>query len=160
MCSKKKKRNKIKRKKNRASQTDNEKKKLKEKDRHRKAKHKVVKLNTHKKTEMNESTSNEEQLKDEENKDELLSDETISKAKAEALEYLHQTYNKATNLYQANVCIVCDCFILGTEPVKRLKKGRLNDHKKRLGVENYKTFYKLKDIPKDLRLCFGNCLVT
>jgi len=111
----------------------------------------VVKLNIHKKTEMNESTSNEEQLKDEENKDELLSDETISKAKAEALEYLHQTYNKATNLYQANVCIVCDCFILGTEPVKRLKKGRLNDHKKRLGVENYKTFYKLKDIPKDLR---------
>ena len=93
----------------------------------------------------------EEWLSDEDDEEELLSDETISKATAAALKYLHQTHIKGTNLHQANVCVVCDCFIIGTEPVRRLNKNRLTPHNERLGVKNYKKYYKLKDMPEDLR---------
>jgi hypothetical protein len=100
---------------------------------------------------IHEDNGEEERLSDEDDEEELLSDKTILKAMAEVLKYLHQTHIKGTNLHQANVCIVCDYFIIGTGPVRRLNKNRLSPHNKRLGVENYKKFYKVKDIPEDLR---------
>ena len=145
-----KKKNAIKRKKKRDSQTEEEKEAVKRKDRERKAKKEEAKERELKKKEMEEESDEEEWL-DEEDDEELLSDETIRKATAEALKYLHQTYINGTNLHQANVCLVCDCFIIGTEPVKRLNKKRLSLHKERLGVENYQKFYKLKELPEDLR---------
>jgi len=145
-----KKKNAIKRKKKRDSQTEEEKEAVKRKDRERKAKKEEAKERELKKKEMEEESDEEEWL-DEEDDEELLSDETIRKATAEALKYLHQTHINGTNLHQANVCLVCDCFIIGTEPVKRLNKKRLSLHKERLGVENYQKFYKLKGMPKDQR---------
>lgn len=145
-----KKKNAIKRKKKRDSQTEEEKEAVKRKDRERKAKKEEAKERELKKKEMEEESDEEEWL-DEEDDEELLSDETIRKATAEALKYLHQTHINGTNLHQANVCLVCDCFIIGTEPVKRLNKKRLSLHKERLGVENYQKFYKLKELPEDLR---------
>ena len=52
----------------------------------------------------------------------LLSDETISKSTAKALTVLHQTQIKNTHLYQANVCVLCGFYIIGTEPVTILNK--------------------------------------
>lgn len=86
------------------------------------------------KTGPNQMDEDEEYWSDEDN--ELLSDEAISKSTAEALKYLHQSHIKGTNLHQANVCVVCDCYIIGTEPVMRLNDKRLKPHNKRLGVEN------------------------
>ena len=97
-----------------------------------------------------EDNGKEEWLSDKYDEEELLSDKTILKATAEVLKYLHQTHIKGTNLHKANVCVVCDCYIIGTEPVRRLNKKRLSLHNERLGVENYKKFYKVNDIPKDL----------
>ena len=99
-----------------------------------------------KENEMKEHTNKGKRFSNEDDEKELPSDNTISKAKAEALKYLHQTHNKLTNFHRANVCVVCDCFINGAEAVKRLNKTRLSVHNKRLGVKNYKKFYKLKDI--------------
>lgn len=81
----------------------------------------------------------------------LLHVETIDKAKAKALKILHQTHIQTTNLHQANVCVVCDCFIIGTEPVKRLSLVQLKHHKIRLGVTNYEKFYKHKTLSSELR---------
>ena len=140
------------RKKKQCSQTEEEKEALKKKDRERKAKQKEA----NEKALMGngievDNGEDEEWLSDEDDEEELLSDETISKATAAALKYLHQTHIKGTNLHQANVCVVCDCFIIGTEPVRRLNKNRLTPHNERLGVKNYKKYYKLKDMPEDLR---------
>ena len=81
----------------------------------------------------------------------LLHVETIDKAKAKALKILHQTHIPTTNLHQANVCVVCDCFIIGTEPVKRLSLVQLKHHQIRLGVTNYEKFYKRKTLSSELR---------
>ena len=94
-----------------------------------------------------EISENCEQTKE----DELLSDETIAKSKAEALKYLHRTQVGHTNWHQAHVCVICDCFIIGTETVKRLKGKQLKVHEERLGVQSYKEFYNLRDLPEDLR---------
>ena len=122
----------------RHSKTDSEKAAARKRDRERKARSKS-------------NTNNEEAVAKNDEEDELLSDETIAKARADALKYLHQTHIKQTNLHQANVCVVCDCYIIGTEPVKRLNKKRLRNHNKRLGVKKYKEFYKLKNMQNDLR---------
>ena len=55
---------------------------------------------------------------------ELLSDETISKAIVKVLTILHQTQIKNTHLHQARIYVVFDCYIIGTEPVKRLNRKR------------------------------------
>ena len=65
---------------------------------------------------------------------ELRSDETISKATAKALKLLHQTQIRNTQLNQANICVVCDCCIIGTEPVKRLNQKLLRHHNKKQEV--------------------------
>ena len=132
-------------------QTEEEREAHRKKDRERKAKAKEAKEREMKENYIQKDSNEEELSSNDDDDEELLSDETILKATAEALKYLHRTHIKGTNLHQAHVCVVCDCYIIGTEPVRRLNKKRLKFHNERLGVENYKNFYKLKDIPKDLR---------
>ncbi|KAL7524887.1 hypothetical protein ACHAXR_002212, partial [Thalassiosira sp. AJA248-18] len=115
-----------------------------EKDRIRKAESRKSKGTREAQKEISENC---EQTKE----DELLSDETVAKAKAEALKYLHRTQVGDTNRHQAHVCVVCDCYIIGTETVKRLNQKQLKVHEERLGVEKYKKFYNLRDVPDDLR---------
>ena len=54
-------------------------------------------------------------------------------------------------MHQSHVCVVCDCFILGTEKLKRLNKLQLRAHEKRLSVDQYMSFHNLKGIPSSLR---------
>lgn len=72
--------------------------------------------------------------------DELLSDESINKAKQEALKQLHRTQIRDTDEHIAYVCVICDCFILGTEPLKYLTDQRIEEHRERLSVRKYKDF--------------------
>jgi len=39
------------------------------------------------------------------------------------------------------VCIICDCFIIGTEAIRKLTKGQISLHKKRLSVDTYEEDY-------------------
>ena len=47
-------------------------------------------------------------------------------------------------LHSANICVVCDTFIIGVEPVEWISKEHLLKHKKSLSVENYELFFKRK----------------
>ena len=80
----------------------------------------------------------------------ILSENTIKKCKRTALKYLHRTLDAETGMHQSHVCVVCDCFILGTEKLKRLNKIQLKVHEKRLSVDQYMSFHKLKEIPTSL----------
>ena len=55
-------------------------------------------------------------------KHQLLSDSAIRNAKKKGLKYLHRTRiensRSRSDMHQAHVCIICDCFIIGTEPLK------------------------------------------
>ena len=83
--------------------------------------------------------------------DELLSDESINKAKQEALKQLHRTQIRDTDEHIAYVCVICDCFILGTEPLKYLTDLRIEDHRERLSVDKYKDCNNMDtDIDTDL----------
>ena len=67
------------------------------------------------------------------------------------MKYLHRILDAETGMHQSHVCVVCDCFILGTEKLKRLNKLQLRAHEKRLSVDQYMSFHKLKRIPSSLR---------
>ena len=81
----------------------------------------------------------------------ILSENTIKKCKTKALKYLHRTLDTETGMHHSHVCVVCDCFILGTEKLKRLNKLQLRAHEKRLSVDQYMSFHNLKGIPSSLR---------
>ena len=69
--------------------------------------------------------------------------EAIDKAMKEGKEALHRTVNeKNSSQHRANVCIICDCFILGTDSIKYLKPCDIRKHKSRIGVESYQSYYK------------------
>ena len=46
--------------------------------------------------------------------------------------------------HAANICVVCDTFIIGMEPIKWLSKEQLLKHKVRLSVANYESFFQQK----------------
>ena len=91
----------------------------KKKDREQKVNTKQDKINKQNKNQMMRDSDKEEQSRNEHDVKEFLSDETILKATAKALNLFHQTRIKKITLHQANVCVVCDWYIIGTEPVKR-----------------------------------------
>jgi hypothetical protein len=69
--------------------------------------------------------------------------EAIDKAMKEGKEALHRTVNENNpSQHRANVCIICDCFILGTDSIKYLKPCDIRRHKSRIGVESYQSYYK------------------
>ena len=59
---------------------------------------------------------------------EILIGKDIKRAKKMTLKYLHQTLDHESGMLQVNVCVVCDCFILGTQNVKWLDKIQLKVH--------------------------------
>ena len=72
----------------------------------------------------------------------------INRAMKEARQFLHRTRDPANpHKHRAIVCIICDCFIIGTETIYKLTKEDIGKHSGRLGVKSYEEFYQttLKD---------------
>jgi hypothetical protein len=61
----------------------------------------------------------------------------------EAKKILHRTQDTANTPHKHGVivCIICNCFIIGTETIHKLKKEEISAHSKRLSVESYKKYY-------------------
>jgi hypothetical protein len=63
-------------------------------------------------------------------------------ATKEAKQFLHRTWDPANpHQHRATVCIICDCFIIGTETIHKLTKEDIGAHSKRLGVKGYEEYY-------------------
>ncbi len=43
--------------------------------------------------------------------------------------------------HKATVCIICECFIIGTETIHKLTKEDIGAHSERLGVKSYEEYY-------------------
>ncbi len=72
----------------------------------------------------------------------------IDRAMKEANTFLHRTRDPANpHMHRAIVCIICDCFIIGTETIHKLTKEDIGSHSGRLGVKSYEEYYQttLKD---------------
>ncbi len=66
----------------------------------------------------------------------------IDRAKKEAKKFLHRTRDPANpHKHRATVCIICDCFIIGTETIYKLTKEDIGAHSGRLGVKSYEEYY-------------------
>jgi hypothetical protein len=79
-------------------------------------------------------------------------DDTIDECKMEALKILHRTIlADKEGWHKYPVCVICDCFIIGTEEVKFLNRNQLVVHEDRLSVNKYEEFYHQQPLPKDLR---------
>ena len=56
---------------------------------------------------------------------------------------LHRTKHKDDPTeHRAHVCIVCDCFVLATEPLRTMTCAQLKAHKHRLGVTEYEQYHR------------------
>ncbi len=63
-------------------------------------------------------------------------------ATKEAKQFLHRTQGPANpHNHRATVCIICDCFITGTETIHKLTKEDICAHSERLGVKSYEEYY-------------------
>ncbi len=66
----------------------------------------------------------------------------IDCATKEAKQFLHRTQDPANpHKHRATVCIICDCFISGTETIHKLTKEDICAHSERLGVKSYEEYY-------------------
>lgn len=55
---------------------------------------------------------------------------------------LHRTQHPDDpTLHRAYVCIVCNCFLQATEPLKTMTRDQLRAHQKRLGVHEYEQYH-------------------
>jgi len=71
--------------------------------------------------------------------------ESIEKATKQAKKYLHRTKVDTRGLvHKAVVCIICDCFIMGTDSIRYLLPSVIKEHKHRIGVKSYEAYYKAK----------------
>ena len=71
-------------------------------------------------------------------------DDAVRKAKKK----LHRTQNADDpTKHRAHVCIVCDCFIMETEPLRTMNRAQLKAHKHRLGVTEYEQYHQVRLIP-------------
>ena len=78
----------------------------------------------------------------EDHKDDM--EDVISRSKKEALKFLHRTKDpKNPHKHRAIVCIICDRCIIGTEAIRKLTKGQISLHKKRLSVDSYEEYYEI-----------------
>ena len=95
---------------------------------------------------------------DEEDTHDILTNIAIQRARAAALEYLHRTQVEGNDdsVHQAHVCVVCDCFILGTEILTRITKQQLQEHKERLSVTKYEEFQRKPLHPNVVRYYWDN----
>ena len=90
-----------------------------------------------------ESSTSKTSQSEKDTNNELLSDDAINKAKNEALKLLHRTQVQDTDEHIAHVCVICDCFILATEPLKYVTDDRIEHHRTRLSVHKYKNFHNM-----------------
>ncbi len=66
----------------------------------------------------------------------------IDHATKEAKPFLHRTQDPANpHKHRTIVCIICDCFIIGTETIHKLTKEDIGAHSGRLGVKSYEEYY-------------------
>ncbi len=66
----------------------------------------------------------------------------IDCAMKEAKQFLHRTQDpRNPHKYRATVCIICDCFIIGTETIHKLTKEDIGAHSERLGAKSYEEYY-------------------
>ena len=72
----------------------------------------------------------------------------IDDAVKQAKKRLHRTQNKDDPTeHRAHVCIVCDCFIMATEPLRTMNRAQLKAHKHRLGVRENEQYHQVKLSP-------------
>ena len=71
---------------------------------------------------------------------ETLTDNDIKKAKKVALKHLHRTLDPESGMHQTHVCVICDCYILGTQNLKMLDKKQFKVHKERLSIDKDMSF--------------------
>ena len=70
---------------------------------------------------------------------------SINKSVKQAKKYLYRTKHEDDGSeHKANVCIVCNCFIIRTESIRYLRANAIKKHKHRIRVESYETYYKTK----------------
>ena len=66
----------------------------------------------------------------------------INCAMKEARRFLHRTQDPANpHKHRANVCIICNHFIIGTETIHKLTKEDICAHSERLGINSYEEYY-------------------
>ena len=66
----------------------------------------------------------------------------IDRSMKEAKHYLHRTRDPENpHRHREAVCIICDCFIIGTETIHKLTKKDIGAHSERLRVKSYKEYY-------------------
>ena len=53
-------------------------------------------------------------------------------------------------MHRYPICVVCDCFIIGTEKIMNLNRKQLLEHENRLSVQKYKEFNGGNELPKEL----------
>ena len=60
----------------------------------------------------------------------------------ESKQFLQRTRDPGNpHRHRAIVCIICDCFIIGTETIHKLTKKDIGAHSERLGVKSYEEYY-------------------
>ena len=68
-------------------------------------------------------------------------DDAVRKAKKR----LHRTKHRDDpTKHRAHVCIVCDCFIVATEPLRLMNCVQLKVHRHRLGVREYEQYHQVR----------------
>ena len=71
--------------------------------------------------------------------------EAIEHAEKKAKQALHRTQDENDgSMHKTHVCVICDCFILGTDSIRYLRGNDIKQHKHRIGVESYEKYYKTK----------------
>jgi hypothetical protein len=67
----------------------------------------------------------------------------IDCATEEAKHFLHKTQDpRNPHKHRATVsCIICDCFIIGTESIHKLTKEDIGAHSEILGIKSYEEYY-------------------
>ncbi len=66
----------------------------------------------------------------------------IQRLMKEAKHILHRTKDPDNPCrFKANVCIICDGFIIGTEKICKLTPDQISQHRRRLSVKAYESYY-------------------
>jgi hypothetical protein len=69
----------------------------------------------------------------------------IKKAMKVAANYLHKSkYSDDPTIHRAPVCIICDCFVIGTERICKLKEREIREHGHRLSCESYEKYHNIE----------------
>jgi YHS domain-containing protein len=62
-----------------------------------------------------------------------------------AANYLHRSkYSDDPTIHRAPVCIICDCFVIGTDRIRKLKEHEIKEHGHRLSCESYEKYHNIE----------------